>query len=132
MSTPPYGFEDTSYQYADKEDGLNRLCRRFYEIMDSEQKAQSIRAMHGDELEPLADRLCAFLCGWLGGPPRYAERYGSISIPRFHQKFPIGPAERDAWLHCMKIAVDEQPWRDDFKVYLMAQFAIPAERCRSH
>lgn len=132
MSTPAYGTEDTSYRHAGGEDGLRRLCQRFYEVMDSDPVAADIRAMHRGELEPMVDRLCAFLCGWLGGPRLYQERYGSIAIPRFHHRFPIGPAERDAWLHCMRIAVDEQPWRDDFKAYLMVQLAVPAERCRTH
>lgn len=132
MHIPPYGFEDTSYQHAGGEEGLTALCRRFYDAMDTEEPAAHIRAMHGEDLEPMVDRLCAFLCGWLGGPRLYNERYGNIAIPRFHQKFPIGPKERDAWLHCMQIAVDEQPWRDDFKLYIMQQLAVPAERCRTH
>ncbi len=87
--------------------------------------------MHGADLTPMVERLSAFLCGWLGGPRLYQERYGSISIPKFHSPFAIGAAERDAWLHCMQIAVDEQPWREDFKQYLMVQLAVPAERCRN-
>ncbi len=131
MTIPRYGFEDTSYQYAGGEDGLLKLCKRFYAVMDSDKQARDIRAMHHDDLDDMVQRLCAFLCGWLGGPRRYNERYGNISIPRYHQKFSIGEAERDAWLHCMKIAVDEQAWREDFKAYLMVQFARPAEACRT-
>lgn len=131
METPAYGHLDTSFQHAGGEAGLQKLCRRFYAAMDEEPCAKHIRAMHQEDLEPMADRLCAFLCGWLGGPRLYNERYGSIAIPRYHQKFPIGEAERDAWLHCMKIAVDEQDWREDFKAYIMRELAVPAERCRT-
>lgn len=131
MSQIPYGVADTSFQAAGGEAGITVLCRRFYQAMDSEPGAAGIRAMHQESLDPMVDRLAAFLCGWLGGPPRYKERYGNISIPRYHFKFPIGAAERDAWLQCMQIAVDEQPWASDFKAYLMEQLAIPAERCRT-
>ena len=47
-----------------------------------------------------------------------------------HQRFPIGEAERDAWLACMQLAVDEQPWEDEFKTYFMRAIAVPAERVR--
>jgi len=132
MNTPPYGQQDTSYQHAGGEEGLQQLCRRFYEVMNEDKQAEGIRAMHHDDLEPMVDRLCAFLCGWLGGPRLYNERYGSIAIPRYHQKFSIGPEERDAWLYCMQIAVDEQDWRADFKTYIMKELAVPAERCRTY
>ena len=131
IQTGQYGDEDSSYQAMGGEDGIRRLVDSFYEAMATRPDARHIFEMHPNKIEISRAKLTAFLCGWLGGPRRYNERYGSIALPRFHQKFPIGPAERDAWLHCMKIAVDEQDWRDDFKAYLMVQFAIPAERCRS-
>ena len=74
------------------------------------------------------DRL--FLCGWLGGPKRYQEKYGAIGIPRVHAHLPIGTAERDQWLTCMSESVAEQPFADDFKRYLMEQLYVPAEAVR--
>ncbi|MGE3262727.1 MAG: hypothetical protein AB7K68_13175 [Bacteriovoracia bacterium] len=67
----------------------------------------------------------------LGGPRLYQEKYGSISIPMAHAPFSIGAAEKYAWLLRMKNAVDAQPFAEDFKVYLMKQLAVPAERVRN-
>ena len=72
--------------------------------------------------------LARFLCGWLGGPPLYEERYGRISIPAVHMHLAIGPAERDAWLLCMKMDINKQPYNDDFKAYLYHQLCFPAQR----
>jgi hemoglobin len=134
MSIPvgrPYGHQDTSFQAAGGEEGLRRLVDRFYEEMCTLPEAAGIRKMHADDLTEVKDKLARFLCGWLGGPKRYQEKYGPISIPMAHHPFAIGPAERDAWLLCMQRAVDAQPWAQDFKDYLMKQLAIPAERVRN-
>ena len=69
-------------------------------------------------------------CGWLGGPNRYAEKYGSISIPGVHKRFPIGVSELDAWLDCMRTAVAAQGYESRFAEYLLEQLAFPAERIR--
>ena len=71
-----------------------------------------------------------FFCGWLGGPRRYNEKYGSISIPGVHRHLSIEEPERDAWLTCMQRAIEQQPFAADFKQYLLEQLAIPAERIR--
>jgi hemoglobin len=86
--------------------------------------------MHGAELAAVSEKLKVLLTAWLGGPNRYRERFGPIAIPAFHAQFPIDEAERDAWLLCMRRAVDDQPWADDFKTYFMRAIAVPAERCR--
>lgn len=125
-----YGVADSSYQAAGGLDGLTKLVEDFYEHMDSIQDAQKIRKMHGQDLEPVRKKLIYFLSGWLGGPRLYAEKYGSISIPQVHAKFRIGEEERDAWLLCMQLAIEQQPYQDSFKAYLLAQLRIPAEAVR--
>lgn len=128
---PKYGVQDASFRAAGGEEGLQRLVDRFYQEMDTLPEAKGIREMHQQDLEEVKDRLARFLCGWLGGPKRYQEKYGSISIPMAHAQFPIGARERDAWLLCMSRAVEAQPYEEDFKIYLMKQLAIPAERVRN-
>ena len=126
-----FGHFDASFRAAGGEAGIYKLCNQFYWYMDHEKKAEVIRSWHREELNIMVDRLTAFVCGWLGGPRRYAERFGSINIPRFHSQFPIDEEARDAWIHCMDLAIDDQPYSLEFKAYLKAQFRIPAERCRS-
>jgi hemoglobin len=128
---PTYGFSDTSFRAAGGEEGIRRLVDRFYDEMEALPEARALRAMHRADLTEARDKLARFLSGWLGGPQRYQEKYGGIRIPVAHAPFAIGAAERDAWLLCMKRAVDAQPFADSFKTYLMAQLAIPAERVRN-
>lgn len=127
----PYGTDDASFLAAGQFDGIKALVDAFYDAMDTVEEAQTIRAMHPQDLTESRDKLTRFLCGWLGGPKLFSEKYGSIRIPVAHRHLHIGPAERDAWLKCMKIAADAQPYQDDFKDYLLQQLWVPAERSRN-
>lgn len=125
-----YGNLDASYRAAGEEAGIRRLCDDFYHFMGTLPEAAHIRAMHREDLATITDKLTLFLCGWLGGPRKYSEKYGPIHIPMAHRHLVINEPERDVWLLCMQKAVDRQPWAEDFKRYFMAMIAMPAEKVR--
>lgn len=125
---PLYGFSDTSFQAAGGMEGIRQLVNDFYDEMDHLPEAAIIRQMHRADLTESRDKLTLFLCGWMGGPRLYHEKYGSINIPRSHAHLPIGEAERDAWLLCMERAIAKQPYAPAFGQYLLEQLRIPAER----
>lgn len=128
---PAYGVGETSFLSAGGIDGIRVLVDHFYDAMEDLPVAARIRKMHPDDLAVSRDKLARFLCGWLGGPKLYSEKYGSIRIPHAHAHMAIGSEERDAWLACMEHALTLMDYRDDFKTYLMAQLFVPAERCRT-
>ena len=123
-----FGVNDSSFQAAGGVEGIYKLVDEFYRIMDEAPEASIIRKMHPADLSSSRDKLARFLCGWLGGPRLYAEKYGPISIPNVHAHLGIGEAERDAWLACMEKAVARQPFSPEFAAYLMKQLRIPAQR----
>jgi hemoglobin len=47
-----------------------------------------------------------FLSGWLGGPQLYTEKYGHPMLRARHLPFAIGVNERDAWIACMRQAME--------------------------
>lgn len=126
----PYGIADASYKAAGGETGLRQLVDMFFDRMGADERFATIFAMHPDDNEVSRDKLARFLCGWLGGPKRYNEKYGAIGIPRVHAHLSIATPERDQWLTCMSETVAEQPFADDFKKYLMEQLYVPAEAVR--
>jgi len=126
-----YGEGDASFQAAGGEPGIRRLVEAFYAQMETLPEARGIRAMHPADLSVSIDKLARFLCGWMGGPKRYAEKYGAIRLPSAHEHLDVGEPERDAWLVCMKEALIPQPYEPAFKQYLLEQLAVPAERIRS-
>ena len=125
-----YGDGDASFHAAGGEAGLRRLVDEFYRQMDTLPEAAGIRAMHPADLSDAADKLHRFLCGWLGGPKLYLEKYGSIHIPSAHAHLAIGAGERDAWLLCMERALARQDYSEDFRRYLLHALFRPAEACR--
>lgn len=123
-----YGVGDTSFQAAGGEAGIRHLVDAFYDKMAAAPFAQKVLSMHPSDLSTSRDKLARFLCGWLNGPNRYREKYGAISLPRAHAHLDIGLAERDAWLSCMEHAIAQQSYAADFKIYLLAQLTVPANR----
>lgn len=113
------------------DEGVRRLVDRFYDLMDSRAEAAIIRKMHAKKLDPIREKLTVFLTGWMGGPSKYGERYGSVNVPSAHAPFDIGPAERDAWLACMQQAVDESDIPESFRALVMEKMAGMAEMCRT-
>lgn len=128
---PPFGTGDASFRAAGGEEGIRALVEDFYAEMSSRDFARRIRDMHPPDLAVSIDKLARFLCGWLGGPKRYAEKYGEIHIPRAHAHLPIDEADRDAWLRCMELAIAKQPYAPEFRSYLLGALGVPAERVRA-
>jgi hemoglobin len=131
MNSNSYGQDDASFLAAGGFEGIKKLVDAFYDAMDTLPQAQTVRDMHSSDLEESRDKLTRFLTGWLGGPKLFSEKYGPIRIPVAHRHLEIGPAERDAWLACMQVAVNAQPYPQDFRDYLMTQLYVPAERSRN-
>ncbi len=127
---PIYGVGDASYQSAGGEAGIRQLVDVFFDRMGNDPRYATIYAMHPEDKEISRDKLARFLCGWLGGPKLYQEKYGAIGIPRVHQHLAIKTPERDQWLTCMAESVEEQPFEQSFKQYLMEQLYVPAEAVR--
>jgi hemoglobin len=86
---------------------VRRLVDRFYDLMDLEHAYAGLRALHPTELTGSRDKLHLFLCGWLGGPQLYVERFGHPMLRARHLPFPIGISERDQWTACMAQAMAE-------------------------
>jgi len=89
------------------EAGVRALVDRFYDLMDLEPGYAGLRRLHPSMLEGSRDKLFWFLCGWLGGPNHYIERFGHPMLRARHLPFAIGNAERDAWMDCMRQAMAE-------------------------
>ncbi|MDX9740123.1 MAG: group II truncated hemoglobin [Gammaproteobacteria bacterium] len=86
---------------------VDRIVDLFYDRMDTLPEAQTIRAMHPADLSGIRSLFKKFLAEWLGGPEAYSQERGHPRLRRRHLPFPIGAAERDAWMLCMNGALEE-------------------------
>jgi hemoglobin len=99
---------DTPFAQLGGEAGVRALVDRFYDLMELEPAYAQLRALHPQDLAGSRDKLHWFLCGWLGGPDLYQQRFGHPRLRARHLPYPIGIAERDQWMACMAEAVAQQ------------------------
>lgn len=97
----------TPFEWVGGEEAVRRLVDRFYDLMDLEPAYKELRALHPTTLEGSRDKLFWFLCGWLGGPQHFIERFGHPRLRMRHMPFEINRQGRDQWLACMKQAMIE-------------------------
>ena len=97
----------TPFEALGGEPAVRQLVGRFYDLMDLEPAFAGLRALHPDVLDSSRDKLHWFLCGWLGGPQLYVEKFGHPRLRARHLPYPIGIAERDQWMACMSQAMRE-------------------------
>lgn len=131
MKEDSYRNGDAAYQAAGQYEGLKKLADDFYDLMGSCSEFQEIRDLHKEDLSDVSEKLALFLCGYFNGPDLFQQKYGPFRLAAFHQSFPIGTEERDAWLDCMKRAIDKQSWDQLFKDHAFQRLSTPADRCRS-
>lgn len=97
----------TPFEMIGGEAAIRRLVKRFYELMDTLPEAYGIRKLHQPDLSGAEDKLYMYLCGWLGGPQLYVEKYGHPRLRARHLPFPIGSDEAEQWMLCMRQAMAE-------------------------
>ena len=83
---------------------FERLVSRFYAAVRTDPVLAPLYPQ--DDWDGAEIRLRAFLEQYWGGPTTYSDHRGHPRLRMRHAPFAIGPAERDAWLHHMREAVD--------------------------
>lgn len=113
------------------EAAVQRLVKAFYAAMDSRADATTIRAMHDDDLQETQRVLVAYLCEWMGGPRAYSAERGAPMLRRRHRPFDIDHRARDAWMACMRQALDETCADAALRAELDAAFLKVADAVRN-
>ena len=113
------------------EAAIHALVERFYDLMDLEPGFQELRAAHGTDLVSAREKLHWFLCGWMGGPQHYTERFGHPRLRARHMPFQIGIQERDQWLACMDQAMGEVQVHAALRARLQESFFQTADWMRN-
>ena len=121
----------TPFEWIGGEARVRALVDRFYDLMDLEPAYAELRASHGSTLQDARDKLFWFLCGWLGGPQHYQERFGHPRLRMRHMPFSIGITERDQWLACMNQAMGETGVDAELRTRLNESFYKTADWMRN-
>ncbi len=123
--------ETTPYEMMGGEATVARLTDRFYELMDTVPRFAGIRAMHPADLKGSRDKLFMFLSGWLGGPDLFVENFGHPRLRARHMPFAIASDERDQWVACMALAMEDVGIETGLRERLMQSFFNTADFMRN-
>lgn len=128
---PPIHTVNPHWQRLGGPEAVVCLVDAFYRAMDARPDATTIREMHADDLGPTRQVLVSYLTEWLGGPKTYSAERGSPMLRRRHHAFRIDTAARDAWMACMRQALDETCADAELRAQLEAAFFKVADFIRN-
>jgi hemoglobin len=108
--------ERSFYEAIGGEPAFTKLVDEFYAGVATD---PILRPLYpDDDLAPAAARLRMFLIQYWGGPTTYSQLRGHPRLRMRHAPFPVGPAQRDAWLGHMRRAVDTLDLPEDLDATL--------------
>jgi len=123
--------EQATYHKIGGDAGVARLCDRFYALMETVPQFAELRAMHPDDLQGSRDKLYMFLSGWFGGPDLFVEKFGHPRLRARHMPFAIGVKERDQWVACMVLAMEDVGIEEPVRAKLLRNFFNTADFIRN-
>jgi hemoglobin len=121
MSEPlNFDSQHTPFDHLGGEAAVRALVERFYDAMDELEPA--LAALHpledGKVSRTARDRFGLFLIGWLGGSQEYMRLHGHPRLRMRHGHVPVTLAMRDAWLRCMRQALNDPSIDAPLRAYL--------------
>lgn len=121
----------TTYEIIGGEPVVAKLCDRFYELMATVPQFAELRAMHPEDLQGSRDKLYMFLSGWFGGPDLFVEKFGHPRLRARHSPFEIGTRERDQWVACMVLAMEDVGIEESVRQKMLTNFFNTADFMRN-
>jgi hemoglobin len=116
--------EQNLYEALGGHQTFENLASHFYALVTVD---PILRPMYPEsDLGEAAERLMLFLEQYWGGPTTYQEVRGHPRLRMRHASFHIGIKEHDAWLRCMKSAVDEIEAPPELKAQLWSYMEYAA------
>ncbi len=117
----------TLYERAGGDAFFESLTRRFYTAVAGDPVLLRVYPADPDRLEAARRHLELFLIQHWGGPAVYRTERGEARLVERHSRFAIGPAERAAWLHHMREAVQAESLRPLDEMQMLSFFEASAD-----
>lgn len=95
---------NTMYEMMGGAPVLRKLVEAFYPKV---QQHPLLAPLFPEDIMPVMKKQEQFLTQFFGGPALYTNQYGHPMMRARHLPFPITPERADAWLDCMRRALEE-------------------------
>lgn len=104
---------------------IYRLVDEFYQRVYADEVLAPI--FENTIIEEVKDKQFRFLCQFLGGPQHYSMKYGHPRMRMRHMPHRIDNAAKEAWLSCMKAAIETLDIPEELKIALYNCFPQVAQ-----
>ena len=102
---------------------IQELTNEFYNVMEQDPFAKSLRDIHPENLFMSRKILAKFLSHWLGGPELFAEQYINAKwLELRHRRFELSEGNKEKWLYCMNSAMSKVGFDKDLINELNVRF----------
>lgn len=115
--------DNSPYKTIGGDKRVRALVNAFYAHMENDSEFASTFSLYPEKISESREKLYMFISGWLGGPELYVNKYGHPRLKGRHMPFVIGELQRDHWLKCMQMAMDEVKVEGELRSFLDARFA---------
>ena len=100
------------------EANIFKMMSDFYKELEKSE----VRPLFPADLEEASKKSAAFFVGILGGPPLYAQMYGSPRMRARHMPFEIDEHARQVWLACFDRVLEGADVKYQFPMQHMQSF----------
>lgn len=99
------------------------LANEFYDVMQTDVKAQKLLDMHPKKLFMTRISLYKFLTQWFGGPELFGKQYVNAEwLELKHRRLNFNEDEKNQWLYCMNTAMNNLSLKPELKDEIMTLF----------
>ncbi len=110
---------------------IDKIVEDFFARMETLPEARTVREMHSDDLAKTKSVMKRYFSELLGGPMQFSDSRGHPALKGRHAGFDIGPKERDAWMRCMREALESTVSDESVRNYIEERFYQLADWVRN-
>lgn len=96
--------QSSLYELMGGAETIRKLVEAFYPKVQAD---PLIGDLFPEDITPVMEKQFLFLSQFFGGANLYTEKYGNPMMRARHLPFPITEERADAWLDCMRRALEE-------------------------
>ncbi|NGP44582.1 globin [Bacillaceae bacterium SIJ1] len=116
-------FEQTAFEKLGGHQFLKELVEKFYQLVGNH---PDLAPLFPEDFTETKRKQAQFLTQFLGGPSLYTDEHGHPRLRARHLPFPITPHRAEAWLQCMRQALEETPGDIAEKQHLFERLTLTA------
>ncbi|KYG32418.1 globin [Alkalihalobacillus trypoxylicola] len=108
---------------------LSKLVHTFYGYVSQH---PDLAPLFPDDLSETKRKQIQFLTQFLGGPSLYTNEHGHPMLRARHMPFVITSVQAEAWLDCMKKAMDDCQIEKNIREYMLNRLTMTAHHMVNH